>query len=90
MPKANRTSWEREGYFDHIYAHGVVTVPRHKYIYLANQWNICPTVDRVWLEHWRDYCDDQHEDLCIVIAGGTVLLWKKKEEEIEPTTLSGD
>jgi hypothetical protein len=85
--KTNRTAWERASYFDDLYHNGAVIVPRHKWIYLADQSNMCAAVDRAWLEHWRDYVDDQTATFRTVIAGSMVFLWLQERQERKPTTL---
>ena len=48
MAKANRTSWERESYFDTIFGEGAAAIPRQKFIYLGDQSNLCPSVYNAW------------------------------------------
>jgi hypothetical protein len=88
VARANRTAWEREKHLDDIYGVGVAVLPRHKFVYLADQWNMCPSVYRNWLDHWREYCDDQNEDLGVLIVGSQVVLWRMASEEVSPKALS--
>jgi hypothetical protein len=90
MAKANRTSWERESIFDDLFGAGISLIPKHKFVYLADQTNICPSVLRVWLEHWREYMDDQDEDLEIVMVMDSVVLWRQafQQKNGEPKSLS--
>ena len=77
MAKANRVSWERESVLDDVFGEGITVVPRHKFVYLSDQLHMCPAVLRTWLEHWREYTDDQNEDLELIMVGGYVVLWRK-------------
>jgi hypothetical protein len=88
MAKANRTAWEREQFFDDVYALGLVELPRHKFIYLADQTNMCPGALRAWLDHWREYIDDQNEDLQVLMVGEKVVLWRAGWEKVGPKTLT--
>jgi hypothetical protein len=87
MVKANRISWERESYFDDIYGGNVATLPRHKFIYLGDQTNLCNSVYSAWRDHWREYCSDEEVDLEVLIVGGTVVLWRKGSAEVKPRVL---
>jgi hypothetical protein len=90
MAKANRTSWEREAIFDDVVGEGIAFVPKHKFVYLGDQSNMCPSVLRVWLEHWREYIDDQNDDLQYLRLGEKVVLWRKswQQNNSGPMTLS--
>jgi hypothetical protein len=67
----------RQAVFDDLFGQGIALVPRHKFIYLADQTNMCPSVLRTWLEHWRDYVDNQNDDLEYLLVGDSVVLWRK-------------
>lgn len=87
MVKANRTSWEREAYLDELYGRGSTAIPRHKFVLLGDHNNLCNAVYDAWREHWKEYCDDQRQELEMVLAGGTVFVWRKGQAEVKPRVL---
>ena len=88
MAKTNRTSWEREGVFDDLMRLGVAVLPRHKFVALGDQANWAPSVLKIWLEHWRDFVEDQEEDFNIVQAGELVVMWRTNVQKFPPQLMS--
>jgi hypothetical protein len=76
MARANRQSWERESFLDDLYGVGITKLPRHKFVYLSGQTNMCQAVLKTWLDHWREYMEDQDEDVEILLVGESVVLWR--------------
>ena len=88
MAKANRTSWEREGYFDHAWGNGLVFLPRYKFVYLGDQEHWCPAALKTWLDHWREYANDLNADLEVLNVGEEVVLWLADRQRVGPEALS--
>jgi hypothetical protein len=75
MARANRETWERESFLDDLRGEGIVQLNKHKFIYLAEQTNMCPSVLKVWQDHWREYIGDQNDDINILMVSNKVILW---------------
>ena len=78
MARANRETWERENFLDDLRGEGIVQLNKHKFIYLAGQTNMCPSVLKVWQDHWREYIGDQNDDINILMVSNKVVLWREE------------
>ena len=81
MAKANRITWEREGILEQIWVDGHATLARGKFTLLAGYTNLYPGVYQVWLEHWREYCSDEDEDLNIIVSPPVIFIYRSLERE---------